>query len=79
MSKLFFFHEVYYSFIEKCYTNNYEVLFNFKYRLGSMTSLDSRPSTPPPAKRSSEDLSNQKHEAVSSPDPTKFKKFKTKN
>lgn len=60
-------------------------VFNFvlKYRHGSMTSLDSqidsRPSSPPPVKRSSEDLSNQKHEAVSSPDPAKFKKFKTEN
>lgn len=50
-----------------------------------MTSLDSnsqasdsRPSTPPPNKRSSEDSSKRpKHEAVSSPDPIKFKKSKT--
>lgn len=52
-----------------------------------MTSLDSnsqasdsRPSTPPTTKRSSEDSSKrQKHEAVSSPDPVKFKKSKTEN
>lgn len=52
-----------------------------------MTSLDSnsqasnsRPSTPPPIKRSSEDSSKrQKNEAVPSPDPVKFKKSKTEN
>lgn len=61
--------------------------FYFKYRLGSMTSLDSnsqasdsRPSTPPFTKRSSEESSKrQKHEAVSSPDPVKFKKSKIEN